>query len=794
MSSPHRSYLLSYLLSAACLLSGAGLAAGASAGAAAGAGPQGGGPPGGARAPEQKLDPLLRRLATGVPRTRGLFTDRLPARSHAALATLPPFVRAARDQADPILFVNARVGAGAGLEAIVAAGAQLRGRAGDIVSLAVPLSALDAVAARPEVRWLRAGRIYRLQNDITTGDVHTQARLQNSTYAATGAGVIVAVVDTGIDYTNLDMRHLDGTTRVLGIWDQTITDAAHPPPPGFAFGAWYTQADINGVLALGTELLTHDGHGHGTHVAGTAAGNGNDTGNGIPAGTFAGMAPEADLLVVRVFDNGGNWCDDCDLVAAVQFIDQFAKALGEPWVGNMSLGDDVGGAHDGTSADELAIDAVVGPGRPGAQLAVAAGNSGSASRHFHWEGTLAAGQTFTNNFTLPSTGAIPGNDNDFVWIDAWYDGTDSATVEVVTPGAATVSVPQGGDSGIVCTTSGAVHVDASNAADPENGDSQVFIEISDSSACSPATPPATGSWTVRLVTNSIGPGGGGPFDLWNAATARGTAFVNFATFQIASSVSVPGTARNAITAGSYVSKTTWTNGAGGTSVGGGTAGALSTFSGIGPTRDDRIKPDITAPGQTVGSSMSIKRAPTVFSSNRERDNRHFGMSGTSMATPHVAGAMALLFDLDPTLDGIQVRSALQRSALADAQTGAVPNNRFGYGKLKALDASHEVTAVPGDMGAGDFAGGFAWGDETTVDTWNVYRAPLPGLSAADYGACFLSGLLTPGFSDPESPALGQGFAYFVAGRYTSFAAGLPVEGSLGNDSAGNIRPNIAPCP
>jgi len=779
----HRRLLLSYVLSAACLLPGAGLAAGALATA------------GGPRAPEQKLDPFLRRLALGVPRTRGPFLDRLPARSRAALATLPPFVRAARDEADPILFVNARVDAGAGLDAIVAAGAQLRGRAGDIVSLAVPLSALDAVAARPEVRWLRAGRSYALQNDISTGDSQTQARLQNTTYGATGAGVIVAVVDTGIDYTNLDTQHSDGTTRVLGIWDQTITDAAHPPPPGFASGAWYTQADINAVLSAGTELPTQDGHGHGTHVAGTAAGNGRDTGNGIPAGTFAGMAPEADLLVVRVFDNGGVWCASCDLVAAVQFIDQFAKAAGKPWVGNMSLGDDTGGAHDGTSADELAIDAVVGPGHPGAQLAVAAGNSGRTSRHFHWQGTLAAGQTFTNSFTVSGNAALGGSDNDFVWIDTWYDGADSATVEVVTPGAAIVSVPKGGDSGIVCTSSGAVHIDAANAADPENGDSQVFIEISDSSACSPATPPASGTWTVRIVANAVGPGGGGPFDLWNAATARSApGYVNFATFQLAGSVSVPGTARNAMTAGSYVSKTSWINGVGGTSVGTGTLGALSDFSGIGPTRDGRIKPDITAPGQTVGSSMSIKIAPTVFSQNRERDDCHRGSSGTSMATPHVAGAIALLFDVDPTLDGMQVRAALQRSALADAQTGAVPNNRFGYGKLKVLDASHEVAAAPGDMGASDFAGGFAWGDEPTVDTWNIYRAPLPGLSAANYGTCFLSGLPTPGFTDPASPALGQGFAYFVAGKYTSAASGLSIEGSLGTDSAGNVRPNIAPCP
>jgi hypothetical protein len=387
-----------------------------------------------------------------------------------------------------------------------------------------------------------------------------------------------------------------------------------------------------------------------------------------------------------------------------------------------------------------------------------------------------------------------GNDNDFVWIDVWYEGADSATVEVQTPGAVVVSVPKGDDSGIVCTPSGAVHVDASNSADPENGDSQVFIEISDSSACAPVVPPANGVWTVRLVTTGVGPGGGGAFDAWNAATARGRAWVDFTTFQLASSVSVPGTSRNAVTAGAYVSKTSWTTGAGGPGIGGGTLDALCVFSGIGPTRDDRIKPDITAPGQTIFSTMSVKVEGIYQPVNRERDNRHRGSSGTSMATPHVAGAIALLFDLDPTLDGIEARDALRRSARADVQTGPVPNNRFGWGKLKVYDASSEVVATTRGVAASDTVGGFAWADTPIVDTWNVYRAPIPGLSAANYGTCFQSGLTSPLFSDSSPLATGQGFAYFVTGKYINLSTGQPVEASLGTDSAGNNRPNNAPCP
>jgi subtilisin family serine protease len=781
--------ILFVLLLAAGALSGGGTAA----------------PKGDAR--ESKLDPFLRRVAHGVARREGLIADHLPARSPEAIGTLPPFVRLRRDRGlhgDPILFVKARVlddpGAPSSLlvDRLQSTGVEVRARAGGIVSLAVPASALDALAAVPEVRWLKASRSYRLTNEVSTGDNFTGARTENVVFGDAGEGVIVAVIDTGIDWSDDDFRNNDGTTRILGIWDQTLSDPTHPPPAGFSFGSFYSKADIDQANSSGIPIDTSDGHSHGTHVAGTAAGNGRHTGNGVAAGTFAGMAPKADLLIVRVFDGLGNFCNACDLPAATVFVDQFAKAAGKPWVGNMSLGDPIAGAHDGTSPDELAIDAVVGPGRPGAQMAIAAGNEGRSTRHSHWEGTLAAGQTFTTTFVLDSAAPTSGNDNDFVWLDLWYEGADAATVEIQTPFGQTISAARGAESDLECTTAGAVHVDATNAPDPENGDNQVFVQIWDSGECSPVASPATGTWTVRIITTGIGGATGGTFDLWNATDTPRAAnlgeYVQFSPFTAGKMVSIPGTSRNAVTAGAYVGKASWINAAQvnfapGTSAG---VGALSAFSSAGPTRDGRIKPDIAAPGEYVASSRS--RFASYNQQFVERDAVHANKAGTSMATPHVAGAIALLFGIDPDLDGAQARAALQRSARSDFFTGALPNNRFGAGKLRALDAAYEAASMVTDLQAGTATGDFAFSGHPQIDSWNVYRGLLPGVSATSYGTCFLNGLPTPEFSDLSTPPLGTGFLYLVTGVYISPTTLLSVEGTLGTDSAGRLRPNNAPCP
>lgn len=748
---------------------------------------------------EGKLGPFLRRVALGTHRWQGRFSRRIPSASAETLRSLPPFVSTVRTAAGIELLVKARLAArperpGADRFAgmVRDRGGEVRSRVGDIASLRLPMTAIAAVAALPEVEWLKASRSFRLANESSTAAPHVDSDAATAVFGTAGAGVIVGIVDTGIDWTNGDFRNADGTTRILAIWDQTIGDAAHPPPPGFTFGAYYTRGDINAALAPGgTPLLTADLHGHGTHVAGSAAGNGLQTGNGVPAGTFAGVAPEADLAIVRVFAGAAaDWCDDCDLTAAVDFLRQIAAAEGKPWVGNMSLGDDVGGAHDGTAPDELAIDAAVGPGRAGAQMALAAGNSGTTAAGIHWQGNLAPGVIAVNSFTMPVLGA-DGADNDFIWLDLWYEGSSEATVELVPPGGPIISAAQGNDSGIVCLSSGAAQVDASNSPDPADGDHQVFMQIWDGGDCGGGEPPP-GTWIIRVIGETVGPGGGA-FHLWNAADSDALASVTLATSNAAGSVTIPGTSRNALTAGSYVHKTSWINVDGGTSTGGGTIGARSSFSGRGPTRDGRNKPDLAAPGEWVGSGFSSQKAIGVSSFWIERDGQHRVLRGTSMATPHVAGVAALLFGMNGDLDGAQVKAILSATARVDGFTGAVPNPLYGYGKVDALRAAHEAAAWITDLN-GTGGGGLTGTAHPSMLGYNLYRTPLPGVSASDYGSCLASGLPSPDFTDPEAPPRGGGFMYLFTGVYLDPRTASAAEGGLGTNGDGSVRFNGAPCP
>src|SRR5207247_651922 len=168
----------------------------------------------------------------------------------------------------------------------------------------------------------------------------------------------------------------------------------------------------------------------------------------------------------------------------------------------------------------------------------------------------------------------------------------------------------------------------------------------------PTVAPRNGTWTIRITTNALA-SPAPSFDLWDESDAAATGFVSLAVSNLGKTVGIPGTSRRAITAGSYADKDRFINVTGMqtnaslSTVSG--VGSLSGFSSLGPTRDGRIKPDIAAPGEWIGSSLAGGIQATRGTSLTERDGVHGDISDTSMATPHVAGTAALLFGINPAL-------------------------------------------------------------------------------------------------------------------------------------------------
>jgi subtilisin family serine protease len=277
-----------------------------------------------------------------------------------------------------------------------AAGFRIQSQVGDVATLDLNLDQLPDLASLESVRKIFASVVRRPMNDRARQSVGIDNSSGLRQVAQTGRGVVVGIIDTGIDF-----RHADFTvpgsggrqTRIKAMLDMTEYGTQSPDPgwnyilPGKSavIGHLYTEADINSALqnpkpaAQNADTVKErDKSGHGTHVAGTAAGNGLAS---PTTGTYAGMAPEADLIIVKASrqNDGEDDFDTTDIINGLEFIKQKAAELGEPFVINLSIGGQIG-PHDGTTPDERAIDSLVSSGT-GRAVCVAAGNEGDSSTH-----------------------------------------------------------------------------------------------------------------------------------------------------------------------------------------------------------------------------------------------------------------------------------------------------------------------------------------------------------------------------------------------------------------------------
>jgi len=408
-----------------------------------------------------------------------------------------------------------------------------------------------------------------------------------------------------------------------------------------------------------------DIHGHGTNVAGIAAGDGSATGNGGKAGLFTGVAPEADLVIVKAGD--GSFPDD-NVIEGVRYIIERARDLEKPCVINLSFGSQVG-AHDGTSIMEAEITKLAGQGKI---FVVAAGNEGNDPVHI--EGSFSSSVKDNSfKFQVPSYMPQSGNQNDVVVVDIWLEQSSDLSAKLVTPFGENIGRVDEGEADQVSTDAGIItYYIAKEGPDPRNGAKEIYFYITDEHE---DKPPSQGTWELTISGNT------GYFDGWLSSSMDSYFTEGSITYSML--LGYPSNAQGCITVGAYVTKNYWFDMNGTLQNTGIIVGDIRSYSSPGPTRDGRNKPEITGPGALITTSRSADSRHST-STYTYSDGVHETGEGTSFAAPVVAGLAALLLEKDPTLTPGLIAALLSENAFQDAFTGNTWNAKWGYGKLDGL--------------------------------------------------------------------------------------------------------------
>ncbi len=537
--------------------------------------------------------------------------------------------------------------------------------AGDVVTATMPLSLLPELLAVEGVERVKAAAPVETALNVSAYEMDANELWAGTppsfpANSLTGNNVVIGIIDTGTDPRVADFKTSTNQTRFKSIWDQQWSGA---PPAGFAYGTEYTESQIN----AGSITNYRDYDGHGTHIAGVAAGNGQSTGNGQAPYRYVGVAPRASLIAVKAY------MLESQIVDGVNYVFRKAAAISKPAVVNLSLSVALG-SHDGTYSFDRALSALTGPGKI---ITAAAGNRGLQNGHARYD--LASGAVTDVTFNIPTyTPSL--SQHETIYIEGWHEPSSAFDVKLISPtGITSATIAPGAESGYVETADGTILIQNDRVTN-SLGAKQIVVYVS--YGVEGTARPRAGTWKINIKRRSGTTSG--LIHWWLSQYLLGTttlpAFTG-AGIDTACTVSSPATGDSVISSGAYTTKVSWTNNVGSTSKYPYSPPmyALSDFTSRGPRRDGVQRPDVMAPGYGVMSSMSTDA--TISATYQDPDGVHSMNKGTSVASAHTAGAVALLLEQNPQLTPSAVRTILRTRARADSYTGTAPNGKWGYGKL-----------------------------------------------------------------------------------------------------------------
>ena len=504
---------------------------------------------------------------------------------------------------------------------------------------------IGQLAQLPEVEFIEKPKKLYFQTDVGR-QVSCIDIVQDMPLSLRGKGTLIGIVDSGIDYENAEFRNEDGTTRIVSLWDQSVNGR---PPAGYLAGTEYTREQIDAALATEDKevrrqmVKTSDVSGHGTAVAGIAAGNG----RGSEGRRFRGAAPEAELIIVKMgAPREGGFPRTTELMRGVDYIVRKAVELRRPVAINISFGNTYG-SHDGTSLVERFLNDIADMWKN--VICIGSGNEGASAGHVSGKVRRQISETVE----LAVQQREPA-----LSIQIWKSYVDEMGVSVISPSgrqAGPFYEFLGAQRYILGDTELLIYY---GEPKPYSVKQEIYLSLLPGKQYI-----ESGVWKIVLTPGRIVDG---EYQMWlptQTSLNMGTAFLQPNSM---STLTIPSTASLAVTVAAYDARTF----------------SYADFSGRGPAGmyegENVLKPDIAAPG--------VRVTPPVPGGGYQ------SFSGTSFAAPFVTGSAALLMEWgivrgnDPYLYGEKVKAYLRKGAKQLAGYERWPNALLGYGALCVRDS------------------------------------------------------------------------------------------------------------